>query len=332
MTLQEVAKQAGVSTATVSRVLNNASVVKEETRKRVLKAVAELKYHPNLHAQTLAGGKSTALGMIVSNIQNPFFLDIYYGLETVAHQAGYRVVLENTDYRASRLVASVRAMLGRRLAGMAVVVSEMEPSLVDELSSQDLPIVFYDVGHAEKNISRIKVRYDKGMERTVEYLYSLGHRRMAFVGHHASLNPLGERRRTFTRAMKGHAELEHLAVSSSDGPEGGRLATQQLFNSGFEPTAIICVNDFMAFGVIRELRDRGLKVPRDISVTGFDNIHLAEYATPALTTVNIPRQRIGQLIFETLVTPEDSAHARGVEILIDPELVVRESTGVPRSS
>ena len=183
MTLQEVAQRAGVSTATVSRVLNNASVVKEETRKRVLKAVAELKYHPNLHAQTLAGGKSTALGMIVSNIQNPFFLDIYYGLEAVAHQAGYRVVLENTDYRASRLVASVRAMLGRRLAGLAVVVSEMEPSLVEELSSQNLPIVFYDVGHVEKNISRIKVRYDKGMERTVEYLYSLGHRKMAFVGH-----------------------------------------------------------------------------------------------------------------------------------------------------
>ncbi len=174
MTLEQVAKRAGVSTATVSRVLNNVAAVKETTRKRVLRAAAELKYHPNLHAQTLAGGNSRTLGMIVSNLRNPFFLDIFCSLEALATQNGYRVVIENTDYRPSRLVASVRSMLGRQLAGLAVIVSEKEPKLIEELVETDLPIVFYDVGQPACNITNIKVCYEKGMRRTVEYLYSLG--------------------------------------------------------------------------------------------------------------------------------------------------------------
>jgi len=328
MTLEEVAKRAGVSTATVSRVLNKLGSVREATRKRVLQAAHELKYHPNLHAQRLAGGKSRTLGMIVSNIENPFFLDIYCSLESLAAQNGYEILVENTDYRASRLVASVRSMLGRRLAGLAVVVSEMEPKLIEELTEADLPVVFYDVGHPTRNITNIKVRYEKGMQRTVEYLYSLGHRRMAFVGHHASLGPLQERKKTFLRTMKRYSDVDYTTVSNADSPAGGRHAAHQLLESGFSPTAIICVNDFMALGVMRELRDQELAVPGDVSVTGFDNIQLSEFVCPALTTANIPRRRIGQMAFEALV-PREGHPSAPHEILIDPELVVRESTGPP---
>src|SRR5580765_6832879 len=115
MNLEQVAKRAKVSTATVSRVLNNASVVKNSTRARVMKAVEELKYHPNLHARNLAGGKSHSIGVIVSNIENPFFLDIYKAVESGAHASGYEVVMANTDYRAEQLVSSVRLMIGRRV-------------------------------------------------------------------------------------------------------------------------------------------------------------------------------------------------------------------------
>jgi DNA-binding LacI/PurR family transcriptional regulator len=328
VTLEEVARRAGVSTATVSRVLNNAGVVKESTRRKVLEACRELRYHPNLHARSLAGGKSRTLGMIVSNIQNPFFLDIFCSLESVAFQHNYEVVVEHTDYRPTRLVAAVRSMLGRRVAGLAVIVSEMEPSLIEELSASNIPVVFYDVGHPARNITNIKVRYEKGMQRTVEYLYSLGHRRMAFVGHHAGLDPLHERLRAFLDTMGRYCgEVRYTTAVSSDSPAGGRQAAHQLLASGFEPTAILCVNDFMALGVIRELREQGLSIPGDVSVTGFDNIGISEFSCPALTTVNIPRRRIGEMAFEILVQEQSSAMNSEREILIDPELVVRESTG-----
>jgi LacI family transcriptional regulator len=327
MTLEEVAKRAGVSTATVSRVLNGTGLVKEATRKKVLLVAKELKYHPNLHARTLARGKSRTIGMIVSNIENPFFLDIFTSMESAASKSGYSVLVEHTDYRSARLVASVRAMLGRNLAGLAVIVSEMEPNLIEELSDRDLPIAFYDVGHSAENITSIKVRYEAGMQRTVEYLYSLRHRRMAFLGHHAALGPLQARRNTFTDIMQRHAaDAQFATVESTDSPAGGRQATRQLLESGFEPTAILCANDFMALGVLKELRNQGLACPGNVSVTGFDNIQLAEYASPALTTVNIPRDRIGQLCFDALVREGNSSELER-NILIEPELVVRESTG-----
>ncbi|MCW5979778.1 MAG: LacI family DNA-binding transcriptional regulator [Bryobacteraceae bacterium] len=326
MTLEEVAKRARVSTATASRVLNNIDVVSEATRKRVLQAASELRYHPNVYARTLAGGKNRTLGMIVSNIGNPFFLDIFRSLEDLAAQNGYEVVVENTDYDPERLVAAVRSMIGRRLAGLAVVVSEMEPYLIEELAAQALPIVFYDVGRPAHNITNIRVRYEKGVQRGVEYLYSLGHRRMAFVGHHAALGPLREREATFLRTIGDFAGVEATTVTSSDSPSGGRQAAHELLESNFAPTAILCVNDFMAIGVIRELRDQGLRVPEDVSVTGYDNIDLAEFVVPSLTTANIPRRRIGQIVFEAFTGKEPRGSAEQ-EILIVPELVVRESTG-----
>jgi len=327
MTLAEVAKRAQVSTATVSRVLNNPSLVREATRQRVLKAAQELKYHPNLHAQTLAGGRSKTIGMIVSNIENPFFLDIFCSLEGTAAENGYEVVVQNTDYRPSRLVACVRSMLGHRLAGLAVIVSEMDPDVIQELTEQDLRIVFYDVGKPARNITKIRVRYGKGMRRTVEYLYSVGHRRMAFVGHHGTLGPLHERRRTFLRTLAQFPDVEHATASNLDSPAGGRLAARQLLSSGFEPTAVICVNDYMAIGVMRELRDQGFQIPRDVSVTGFDNIELSAFVHPALTTANIPRHRIGEMAFEALVPTDRPGLKQGREILIEPELVLRESSG-----
>lgn len=330
MKLEDVAKRARVSIATVSRVLNKAGPVKNATRARVLKAVQDLKYHPNLHARTLAGGKSRSLGMIVSNLENPFFLDIFRTLESDAHRQGYEVVVANTDYVPRRLVSSVHLMMGRRVAGLAVVVSEMEPSLIQELVDSNLPIVFYDVGTAARNISNIKVNYQKGIQKTVEYLYSLGHRRMAFVGHHTGLEPLLDRKVSFVETMKRYAgQVEFTTVADRDGPAGGKQATRTLLASGFKPTAIICVNDYMALGVLAALREQSLEVPREVSVTGYDNISLSEYAFPPLTTVNIPREKIGHLSFEALVPPREEEEVQGREFLIDPELVIRESTGPP---
>ena len=329
MDLEAVAKRAGVSTSTVSRVLNNLDVVKSSTRARVIRAAAELNYHPNLHARSLARGKSRLLGIIVSNLENPFFLDIYRTLESDARSRGYEVVLANTDYQSKQLVASVQLMIGLRVAGLAAIVSEMEEHLIQTLADSRIPVTFYDVGTPQKNITNIRVDYRKGIKKTVSYLNSLGHRRMAFIGHHSTLGPISERRKAFLDSVSrcspsGEAKI----FVGPDGPEGGRQATRDLFESGFHPTAVLCVNDFMAVGVLRELRERGLHVPKDISVTGFDNIKLAEFCSPALTTVHIPRDRIGHIIFENIIGDEAGEQVAGREIVIDPELVVRETTGV----
>ncbi|MCS7043266.1 MAG: LacI family transcriptional regulator [Bryobacteraceae bacterium] len=331
MSLEEVARRAGVSTATVSRVLNNLDVVKPSTRARVLKAIAELNYHPNLHARTLAGGRSNTIGMIASNLENPFFFDVFRALDSEARAHGYEVVVAHTDYDPERLVRSVRLMIGRRVAGLAVVVSEMDASLINELRAARTPCVFYDVGRPQERMANIRVNYRRGIERLVEYLHDLGHRRLAFVGHHSTLGPTSEREIAFLDTVKRFPEMEWRTQADRDSFEGGRLAALRILSGGFQPTAIICVNDIMAVGVLRALRDRGLRIPEDVSVTGFDNIRLAEYCEPPLTTVHIPRDEIGRLAFAALVPDRDLPNVAGQEIVLEPEVVLRASTARART-
>jgi LacI family transcriptional regulator len=324
MTLEEVARRARVSTATVSRVLNNGAPVKSSTRARVLRVMQELKYSPNLHAQSLAGGRSRTLGVIVSNIENPFFLDVYKTVEAGAHAAGYELVMANTDYSPERLVASIRLMLGRRPAGLAAIVSEMDATLIQELSGHPIPVVFYDVGTPRRNITNIRVDYRSGMTKLASYLYSLGHRRVGYVGHHATLGPIHERVQSLRDATGKHPGLEVEIATGDDSLEGGRQAARVLLGRTPRPTALVCVNDVMAVGALREVRTRGLRSPEDVSVTGFDNVTLAQFSMPTLTTVHIPRDQIGRVICDCLMRNDVP---REQEFVVEPELVVRDSTG-----
>ena len=199
-------------------------------------------------------------------MENPFFFDIYKTIEADAHANGFEVVVANTDYRSEQLVTSIRLMIGRRVAGLAAIVSEMDPALIDELTESGIPVVFYDVGAPRKNITSIKVNYRRGVEKVIDYLHSMGHRRLGFIGHHAVLAPINERLKPLSRPPR---------VPLDGGPdgrrcrhlEGGRQAARTLLGGGYDPTAIICVNDIMAMGALRELRERGIRVPEDMSVT-----------------------------------------------------------------
>lgn len=335
LSLKEVARRAKVSTATVSRVLNNVGVVRSTTRTRVMRAVADLNYHPNLHARSLAAGKSQTLGIVVSNMENPFFFDIVSHMEFEAHSRGYEIVVANTNYQGEQLLRSTRLMVGRRVVGLAVIVSEIEPGIIDELLSSKLPVVFYDVGAGKKNITNIRLNYRKGMDKVAEYLYVLGHRqRIAWIGHHVQFSPLAERRNALADAFRKLApSAEVKTFLGEDHLEGGWRVAREMLYSGFKPTAIVCANDFMAVGVLRALREAGLSVPADVSVIGVDNIRLSEYCHPALTTVHIPRDRIGHIAFEKLLAGmEKPGASTGSEILIDPDLVLRESTGAAKQS
>jgi LacI family transcriptional regulator len=271
--------------------------------------------------------------MIVSNMENPFFFDIYRAAEDDARVKGFEIILANTDYNPEHLVTNIRLMIGRRVAGLALVISEMDPNLIQELSDLDIPVFFYDVGLPKHNISNAVVKYGKGIERIVHYLHELGHERMAFVSHHPSLGPLSVRERAFIETISKYSErIQWKVVANMDSIEGGRQAAREIASSGLDPTAIVCVNDFMALGVLHELREMGLRVPQDVSVTGFDNIKLAEVSYPPLTTLHIPRDRIGHLIFQALTEAAPAREACGRRMIIEPELVVRASTGAAKSA
>ncbi|MGB9487837.1 MAG: LacI family DNA-binding transcriptional regulator, partial [Terriglobia bacterium] len=278
MRLRDVAVRAKVSVATVSRVLNESGLVKRSTRTRVLGVVRELNYHQNLLARNLAKGENRCLGMVASNLENPFFHDILVSLESSARMRGYEVVVAKTNYQPSELVSSVRLMMGRRVAGLALVAPELNPAVFLELKESGLSAVVCGTGNATGNISIIAMNYVNGMHKVVRYLRSLGHRRLAFVCHDMGVGSAMERKMAFLDVMGHFPEVEYTLVADCDGPRGGQQATRQLLASGFKPTAIISANDYMALGVLRAVREHGLRVPEELSVTGYDNITLSEFA------------------------------------------------------
>jgi len=216
------------------------------------------------------------------------------------------------------------------VAGLALVVSEMDQDLTNQLMELNIPVVFYDVGEARKNIANITVNYAIGIAEVVNYLYELGHQRMALVSHHSSLGPLGTREQAFRETVEKFAPaVQWRVASSTDTLDGGRKAARELLNSGLDPTAIMCVNDFMALGVMRELRESGIQVPADISVTGFDNISLAEISNPALSTLNIPREKIGEMMADALTS---GAPMPSTKFVIEPDFIIRGTTGRARTA
>jgi LacI family transcriptional regulator len=330
MNLRDVAVKAKLSVATVSRVLNESGLVKTSTRTRVLRVVRELGYHQNLLAKSLAKGENRCLGMVASNLENPFFLDILVSLESIASMQGYEVAVANTNDQPSKVVSSVRLMIGRRIAGLALIATETNAALFHELEESGLPVVVYGAGTAAGNVSTINTNYLNGMHKVVKYLRSLGHHRLAFVCQHLAVGFALERKKAFLDVIRHFPEVEYTVVADGDGPQGGQQATRQLLASGFRPTAIISASDYIALGVLRALREHRLRVPQELSVTGYDNITLSEFACPALTTLDVQTKQVGRMVFEALVADDGESQRGGRTFVVDPELVVRESTGAVR--
>jgi DNA-binding LacI/PurR family transcriptional regulator len=287
----------------------------------------QLRYYPNLHARSLAGGKSRTIGIIVSNLENPFFVDVIRHLELLADARGMDSVVSATHYEPERLRKHVKSMLGRRVAGIAAIVSEMESHVIDELASAGIPVVFYDVGRAGGKITNIRFDYRTGMRQLVEHLHSLGHRRMTFVAYPGHLGPTEDRRESFQETAKKLGIAANVVVARADGFEGGSEVAARILQSPKRPTAILCVNDTTAVGVLHKLGAEGVAVPGEISVTGFDNIQLAQYTHPPLTTVHIARDRLAALAMEGLAPLAGKPLPAGQEWVVAPELVVRQSTG-----
>jgi LacI family transcriptional regulator len=335
MGIHEVAKRAKVSIATVSRTLNNPSTVDPRTAARVLKAVEELRYHPDIYARSLVSGRSRILGLIVSDITNPFFPELVRGFEDVAVQHGYEIMVSSTDYNSARMAVCVRRLLERKVEGVAIMTSEMDRPLIDQLERRKVPTVFLDVGSVHALISNIQVDYAAGINQAVEHLLALGHRRIGFISGPLTLKSASIRRTAFLECLtrKGILEDEDLVTEGDHMIDGGLAAMSRLLDLPNPPTAVLTSNDLTAIGALRAVHRKGLNVPKDVSVIGFDDIHFAEFTEPPLTTVALSRRELAEkAIFALLkhIEPTSGQPGHGAEYSITPTLVVRQSTCAPR--
>jgi LacI family transcriptional regulator len=330
--IKDVAREAGVSTATVSHVINKTRAVSEATRQRVLHAIESCSYYPNAHARSLASGRSYTLGLLVSDISNPFFPELVMSIETVAFEKGYDVILSNTDYNDERTLHYVQRLIERKVAGVALMTSELDRTLIDELARCHVPVVFLDIGSAGVCMSNLMVDYGAGIEEAISHLVNLGHRNIAYVGGPAHLHSAAKRLEAFRHSMVYQLPSEQpLVIYEGDFRlEGGRGAARKMLGEGELPTAVIAANDMMALGVMQECREHGLHVPGDISIVGFDDIAFASLSNPPLTTVRLPRADLGRQAVEALLATITNPEQQGVQINIPTHLVVRDSSGPAR--
>ena len=327
LTIRDVAKEAGVSTATVSNVLNKTGKVGQRTHLLVLSAVKRLGYVPDVHARHLASRVSRTLGIIVSDIENPFFPEVIKSFETRARHLGYDAILSDTNYDPRRTKEAADRMMEHKVRGVAIMTSEISLRLIHELARRQIAVTFLDLAPVQGYVSNLRIDYFSGIEQIVKYLHKNGHRRIAFVAGRPGLKSNVARLQAYETCM-GAVGLEPGPVLHGDLRfEGGLSAGSAIAKLSPRPSAVIAVNDLTAVGVIKGLLKAGLRVPDDVSVTGFDKTRLAEYSNPTITTVDIHRDLLGKMAADALHELSCSTNPEGREYQIPAELILGESSG-----
>ncbi len=335
MDIREIAKRAKVSTATVSRTINRVPTVDRQLAKRVWKVIEELGYYPNTQARALVSGKTRIFGLIVSEITNPFFPEIVQSFEDIAVQHNYEILLTSTVHDPKRMETSVRRMLERRVEGVAILTFGMEEALLEGLRFRKVPLVFVDVGPPVPRVSNIKINYGNGIRQAVQHLAALRHEQIAFVTGPLKLKSAKARKDAFEESLREiglHPDPE-LIIEGDHTLEAGIQALTRLVKLKKLPTAIMCSNDLTAIGVIREAYEFGIPVPQELSVVGFDDVRLAQFITPPLTTIRMSQSELAKLAFKALLTEveRETPTEHGTEYVLDTDLVLRKSTARARS-
>jgi len=332
-TMKDIAKAAGVAQSTVSRILNDAPLlvpISRETRERVLAAAAELAYRPNPHARGLRGAPTMLLGAIVRDITDPFFAGAIDALSHEARQRGYSVVLGHARERADEALA-LAAVLEARQCDAIVIVGDMrnQPRLIEDLKSVHAPVVAVWHGARHDGFLTVNVDNRHGITAALRHLTGLGHRRIAFVGDPV-LGDIQERQAAYVDYLAARrlevrdGYIQHIRNSFS----GGVAAFETLMGLAERPTAVAAATDVLAIGMLHAASERGLAVPGDFSVVGFDDIPFAAMTVPALTTVRMPVERMIQAAVEIAVDKKlrnAAGTPKGVRVF-RPSLVVRRST------
>jgi DNA-binding LacI/PurR family transcriptional regulator len=336
MNIKAVAKRANVSTATVSRTINGSDKVSPETAARVQKAIDELKFIPNTNARALGSGRSSLLGLIISDITNPFFPELVKAFEDIAIGEGQEVLIANTNYDPHRTMHCVTRMLQRKVDGVAIMTSEMDEHLIDLFRRSQIPVVFLDLGRPGPGISCLYIDYSVGVEMAMNHLVGLGHKRIAFISGPMRLASARTRYRAFMESSaRDHLNASpELVQEGNHRPDGGYEAMRRILTAKNRPTAVLASNDLTAIGAMGAIFEQGLRVPEDISIIGFDDIQLSAYTAPPLTTVQVPHGEIAKAAVHALLSTK---HEPGMKLLqgeqhmISPMFLQRYSTGpVPK--
>jgi LacI family transcriptional regulator len=333
MDIHAVARLARVSIATVSRTINRVPTVNPRLAKQVWEAIRELNYFPNTQARALVSGRSRLLGLIVSEITNPFFPELIQGFEEVAVESGYEVLIGSTNYEAERMQRCIRRMMERNADGVAVMTFGIEQPLLDQLADRKIPLVFVDVAPDRPEISVLKVDYSHGIRQGVQHLAALGHREIAFVTGPLRLHSAHSRLEAFEEALEecGIPLDKRFVLEGDHTMEGGMAAAEQMLAQKKLPTAVMCSNDMLAIGVLHTLSRAGLRVPADISIIGFDDIRMAEMMIPPLTSIQMSRAELARAAVGALRAHVEKTSPQR-EYPIDTRLVVRQSTDFPKGT
>ncbi|MGB7284665.1 MAG: LacI family DNA-binding transcriptional regulator [Candidatus Acidiferrum sp.] len=336
MDIRDVARRARVSTATVSRTVNQVASVDAQLAKRVWKAIAELGYYPNRQARALVSGRSRVFGLIVSEITNPFFPEIVQTFETLAVEQNYEILLTSTIHDPKRMELAVRRMIEGRVDGVAILTFGMEDELLEHLRFRNLPLVFVDVGPKAPRVSNIRVDYAHGIRQAVQHLAAMRHERIGFVTGPLKLRSAVVRRDAFEESMReiGLQVNPEFIVEGDHRLEGGKRALQKLSKLREQPTALMCSNDMTAIGVMRQAFDLGIAVPLELSIIGFDDTRLADFMIPPLTTIQMSQADLATLAFNALLkeVKRDAPSPNGTEYVLKTHLILRKSTTFPPSS
>lgn len=333
VTMQDIARAAGVSQSTVSRVLNDTPTsvpIAAETRERVQEVARSLGYRPNPLARGLRGARTMLLGVIVREITDPFFSMAVEALSTEALARGYNVVLGSAHSKADEAIA-LRAVLETRHCDAIVLLGDMrdEPKFLEDLRASQTPVIALWHGTDLDGVPTVNTDNRAGVVASLDHLTQLGHSRVAFI----SGRPLGdirERRTAFLEyfeARKAPVRAEYIREASND-PAGGAAALRSLMELEQPPTAVVCTTDHLATGVLHAAAEIGVAVPGGLSVVGFDDIPLAEFTVPALTTVHMPVNEMTAVAARLAMDEVEADTDGGVHnFVLPPSLVVRKSTG-----
>ncbi len=332
VTIRDVAREAGVSVATVSRVLNASGPVKEETRQRVWEVASSLKYVPNQAARSLITRRTLTLGVVLPDLHGEFFSEVIRGIDQEAQRCGHHLLVSGSHNHRDEIEAALRAM-HHRVDGLVLMSPDLEAETVRSSLPAELPVVLLNCPVNGAAVDAINIDNFGGAQAMVRHLAGLGRRRIAFIRGPEGNHDAAERLRGFRAGMvevglAGVAEAQRggglLEAAGDFREEGGYRAARELLGAATRPDAIFAANDAMAVGALSALRREGVRVPAQVAVAGFDDIPMAAYTTPPLTSVRVPIAELGRKAVERLVAPTRGPPLRAV---LRTRLVVRSSCG-----